>query len=74
MSIANRAQMASAVGPRQVSTLGFFITGFHWKKGQEEQYPVENRKAAVMLPSAADDTAAAIAGAGGGRGLVEETD
>lgn len=35
---------------------------------------MENRKAAVMLPNTIDDTAAALAGAGGGRGLMEDSD
>ena len=49
-------------------------TGFHWKRAKEAKYPVTNKKAAVVLPNAVDDTAAAIAGAGGGRGLMEEND
>ena len=50
------------------------VAGFQWERAKEAKYPVENRKAAVMLPDAIDDTAAALAGAGGGRGLMEETD
>lgn len=58
----------------KVSVNWLYVSGFQWKRAKEAKYPVENRKAAVMLPNAIDDTAAAIAGAGGGRGLLEETD
>ena len=47
--------------------------GFHWKRATESRHPVDNKKASVML-SSTDDMAAAIAGAGGGRSLGEETE
>ena len=44
--------------------------GFHWRKECEAENPVQNKKADATLPI--DDTAAAIAAAGGGRDMQVE--
>jgi len=46
--------------------------GFHWKRAAEAKHPVTQKQADALPQEAIDDTAAAIAAAGGGRGLVQE--
>ena len=46
--------------------------GFHWKRASEAKHPVTQKQADALLQEPIDDTAAAIAAAGGGRGLVQE--
>ena len=65
-----RLQKSSSAAIRMLCCSCF--AGFQWKRATETKYPVENKKANVVLPNVVDDTAAAIAGAGGGRGLDQE--
>ncbi|KAL0042353.1 hypothetical protein WJX77_009999 [Trebouxia sp. C0004] len=45
---------------------------FHWKRAAEAKRPVTQKHADALLQEPIDDTAVAIAAAGGGRGLVQE--
>jgi len=46
--------------------------GFHWERAAEAKHPVTQKQADALPQEAIDDTAAANAAAGGGRGLVQE--
>ena len=48
------------------------VAGFHWEKASEAKHPVTQKQADALLQEPVDDTAAAIAAAGGGQGLVLE--
>ncbi|DBA95101.1 TPA: hypothetical protein ACH3X1_002613 [Trebouxia sp. C0004] len=47
-----------------------YVSGFHWKRAAEAKHPVTQTDA--LPQESIDETAAAIAAAGGGRGLVQE--
>jgi len=46
--------------------------GFHWKRASEAKHPVTQKQADVLLQEPINDTAAAIAAAAGGCGLLQE--
>jgi len=46
--------------------------GFHWRRASEAKHPVTQKQGVALLQEPVDDTAAAIAAAGGGRGLHQE--
>ena len=47
--------------------------GFHWTRESEAEHPVQSKKADVVQLAPIDDTEAAIAAAGGGRGVTTDT-
>ena len=49
------------------------IAGFHWTRESEAEHPVQSKKADVAPLAPVDDTEAAIAAAGGGRGMISGT-
>ena len=46
--------------------------GFHWTRESEAEHPVQSKKADAVPLAPIDDTEAAIAAAGGGRGMVSD--
>ncbi|KAL0027020.1 hypothetical protein WJX79_009746 [Trebouxia sp. C0005] len=56
----------------RVSVNWLYVSGFHWEKASEAKHPVTQKQADALLQEPVDDTAAAIAAAGGGQGLVLE--
>lgn len=56
----------------RVSVNWLYVSGFHWKRAAEAKHPVTQKQADALMQEPTVDTAAAIAAAGGGRGLVQE--
>lgn len=50
-----------------VHEVGALFAGFRWTKADEGEFPVSKKKADAYVMDPVADTAAAIAGAGGGR-------
>ncbi|KAL0050233.1 hypothetical protein WJX82_006909 [Trebouxia sp. C0006] len=51
----------------RVSVNWLYVSGFHWKRAAEAKHPVTQKQVDALLQEPIDDTAAAIAAAGGGR-------
>lgn len=64
----NKMHWAKQHSRHRVSPNWLFVSGFQWAKAPEAEHPVKKQKVEVPL---IDETAAAIAAAGGGRGMEE---